>query len=108
MAVLPHEGTFSILYGSHTVPVGATYRPGYLARPDEAGKFPVALIVPGLGGLGSAEKALARSLARNGVAALAVEVFGGADSESRLSGLQLHQRSRRGSCGRGSRRVPPE
>ncbi len=85
LAVLPHEGTFSIMYGSQAVPVGTSYRPGYLARPDEAGQFPVVLIVPGLGGLGSAERAMARNLARNGVAALVVEVFGGSNDDSRLT-----------------------
>src|SRR5687768_5971678 len=55
VAVLPHEGTFSILYGSQTIPVGAGYRPGYISRPDEAGQFPVVVLVPGLAGLGSAE-----------------------------------------------------
>ena len=32
VAVLPHEGTYSIMYGPFGVPVGAGYRPGYLAR----------------------------------------------------------------------------
>jgi dienelactone hydrolase len=35
----------------------------------------VVLIVPGLGGLSSGEKSLARSLARNGLAAVVVELF---------------------------------
>jgi carboxymethylenebutenolidase len=75
MAVLPHEGTFSIMYGSQAVPVGSGWRPGYFARPDEAGRFPVVLILPGLGGLSSGEKSLSRSLARNGIAAVVVELF---------------------------------
>lgn len=75
LAVLPHEGTFSIMYGSQAVPVGAGYRPGYFSRPDEAGRFPVVLILPGLAGLSSGEKTLARRLARNGLAAVVVELF---------------------------------
>ncbi|MFN2486141.1 MAG: dienelactone hydrolase family protein [Acidimicrobiia bacterium] len=75
MAVLPHEGTFSIMYGTQAVPVGASYRPGYFSRPDEAGRFPVVLVIPGLAGLSSGEKSLARALARNGLAAVVVELF---------------------------------
>lgn len=63
------------MYGSSAVPVGAGYRPGYFSRPDEAGRFPVVLIFPGLGGLSSGEKTLARHLARNGIAAVVVELF---------------------------------
>ncbi|MGQ0849281.1 MAG: dienelactone hydrolase family protein [Actinomycetota bacterium] len=77
MAVLPHEGTFSILYGTQPVPVGTGYQPGYLARPDEAGKFPVVLLLPGLAGLRSAEKDLCRRLARNGFGCLGIELYGG-------------------------------
>jgi carboxymethylenebutenolidase len=84
VAVLPHEGTFSIMYGSQTIPVGAGYRPGYISRPDEAGRFPVVVLVPGLAGLGSAEKAICRKLARNGLAVVAVEIFADTDSESAL------------------------
>lgn len=85
LAVLPHEGTFSIMYGSQAVAVGTGHRPGYLARPDEAGQFPVVLVVPGLSGLASSEKAIARKFARNGIAALVVEIFPGTDEEERLA-----------------------
>lgn len=84
MAVLPHEGTFSIMYGSQTIPVGAGYRPGYFSRPDEAGRFPVVVLVPGLSGLGSAEKSICRKLARNGLAVVAVEIFSGTDADAAL------------------------
>ncbi len=77
MAVLPHEGTFSILYGTFRVPVGSSYRPGYLARPDEAGRFPVVVALPGLGGLKSHEKDLCRRLARRGLACLAIDLYPG-------------------------------
>jgi carboxymethylenebutenolidase len=63
------------MYGSTAVPVGSGYRPGYLSRPDEAGRFPVVIIVPGLAGLSSGEKSLARRFARNGFATLVVELF---------------------------------
>ncbi|MGH9897082.1 MAG: dienelactone hydrolase family protein, partial [bacterium] len=69
-----------IMYGSQTIPVGAGYRPGYFSRPDEAGKFPVVVLVPGLAGLGSAEKSICRKLARNGLAVVAVEIFAGGDA----------------------------
>ncbi len=88
VAVLPHEGTFSIMYGSQTIPVGAAYRPGYISRPDEAGRFPVAVLVPGLEGLGSAEKALCRKLARNGLAVVAVEIFPANDPGEALGAYQ--------------------
>jgi carboxymethylenebutenolidase len=74
VAVLPHEGTFAILYGSQAVPVGTGYRPGYLTRPDEAGRFPVVVLLTGLSGLASTEKEICRRLARNGLACLAIEV----------------------------------
>ena len=63
------------MYGSQAVPIGAGYRPGYLSRPDEAGPFPVVSSFPGLGGLSSGEKTLARHLARNGFATVVVELF---------------------------------
>lgn len=63
------------MYGSSAVPVGAGYRRGYFARPDEAGRFPSLLVVPGLSGLTSGEKALARHLARNGFGVVVVEFF---------------------------------
>ena len=77
MAVLPHEGTFSILYGTFRVPVGSGYRPGYLARPDEAGRFPAILAFPGVGGLKSYQKEFCRRLARRGFACLAIDLYPG-------------------------------
>ena len=75
VAVLPHEGTFSILFGRFAVPVGSGYRSGYLARPDEAGRFPVVLALPGIRGLESFEKDLCRRLARRGFACLAIDLY---------------------------------
>lgn len=75
MAVLDHEGTYPIMYGTHPVPVGAGYRSGYLSRPDKAGRFPVVVVVPDINGLTSHEKDLCRILARHGIAALALEMY---------------------------------
>jgi len=73
LSVLAHEGTYPILYGSHAVPVGIGHRPGYLARPDQAGRFPTVLVLPG-SGLTSHHKDLSRRLARNGWATLAIDL----------------------------------
>ncbi len=67
MAVLPHEGTYAVMYGPLSVSVGAGYRRGYLARPDQAGRFPTVILSPDLDGLGAHEKHVARRLARRGV-----------------------------------------
>ncbi len=75
MAVLPHEGAHTIMYGSFDVPVGASSRSGYLARPDEVGRFPVVIIIPDIDGMGSHEKELCRHLARSGIAALSIELY---------------------------------
>lgn len=64
------------MYGSVPVPVGASHRTGYLSRPDEAGKVPVVFVLPDLDGLTSLEKDLCRRLAREGFAALSVDVYG--------------------------------
>ena len=76
MAVLSHEGTYPIMYGNWPIPVGAGHRNGYIARPDEAGRVPVVFVVPDLDGLGSLEKDLCRRLAREGFAALSVDLYG--------------------------------
>jgi carboxymethylenebutenolidase len=75
VAVLPHEGTYSVMYGPLTVSVGAGYRRGYLARPDQAGRFPTVILTPGLHGLTAHEKQVARRLARRGIAVLAVDLY---------------------------------
>ncbi|HEY6635551.1 MAG TPA: dienelactone hydrolase family protein [Acidimicrobiia bacterium] len=87
--MLSHEGTYPILYGSLPIPVGAAHRDGYLARPDEAGLFPVVLVLPGLDGMGSVEKDLCRRLARAGFAGLTIDLYGepgdGLDLYNRLT-----------------------
>lgn len=75
VAVLPHEGTYSIMYGGLPISVGTGYRPGYLARPDKSGTFPVVILVPDVDGLTAHEKHLARRLARRGLAVVAVDLY---------------------------------
>ncbi len=75
MAVLSHEGTYPILYGMWPIPVGASHRNGYIARPDEAGRFPVVFVIPGLSGLGSFEKDTCRRLARAGFASVSLDLY---------------------------------
>lgn len=75
MAVLPHEGTYSVMYAPLPVSVGAGYRRGYLARPDQAGQFPTVILTPDLDGLGAHEKHVARRLARRGLAVLVVDPY---------------------------------
>jgi carboxymethylenebutenolidase len=79
VAVLAHEGTYPIMFGPVALPMGARHRTGYLARPDESGTFPVVIIVPDLGGLDSFEKDLSRRLARSGIAAVALDLYGSPD-----------------------------
>ncbi|MGD2103371.1 MAG: dienelactone hydrolase family protein [Acidimicrobiia bacterium] len=83
--MLSHEGTYPIMYGGLPIPVGARHRTGYLARPDEAGKVPVVFVIPDLDGLGSLEKDLCRRLAREGFAAISIDLYG-ADGD----GLDLY------------------
>ena len=73
------------MYGALPVPVGAAHRNGYLARPDEAGRVPAVFVIHGLDGMGSLEKDLCRRLAREGFAAITVDLYG-ADGE----GLDLY------------------
>ncbi|MGF1666181.1 MAG: dienelactone hydrolase family protein [Acidimicrobiia bacterium] len=75
MAVLPHEGTYSVMYGGLPISVGTGYRPGYLARPDKSGRFPVVILVPDIDGVTAHEKHLARRIARRGVAVIAVDLY---------------------------------
>ncbi len=73
--MLAHEGTYPVLYGGLPIPIGAAHRTGYFARPDEAGRCPVVVVLPGLPGLGSFEKDLCRRLARTGFAAIAIDFY---------------------------------
>lgn len=75
MAVLAHEGIYPIMYGSWPIPMGTAHRTGYIARPDEAGRFPVVIVVPDLNGVNGFEKDLCRQLARSGIAAVAIDLY---------------------------------
>lgn len=75
MAVLAHEGTFPIMYGTWPIQVGAGHRNGYLARPDEAGRFPVVFVIQDINGMSSFEKDLCRRLARRGFAAVTLDMY---------------------------------
>lgn len=75
MAVLPHEGTHSIMYGGWPLPIGSSQRTQYLARPDAEGQFPVVLVLPTLDGLTGFEKDLCRMFARWGVVAIGVDFY---------------------------------
>ena len=75
MAVLPHEGTHPIMYGSWPLPIGSSLRTQYLARPDAAGRFPVVLVLPTLDGISGFEKGLCRAIARWGLAAIGVNFY---------------------------------
>ncbi len=77
MSVLPHEGTYPILYGDFEVPVGSGFSRGYLARPDSAGVFPAVIVLHDIRGMASHEKDLCRRFARHGFAALAVDLYRG-------------------------------
>ncbi|MXY73905.1 MAG: hypothetical protein F4Y83_03090 [Acidimicrobiia bacterium] len=72
MAVLPHEGTHSVMYGTYSTPAGSSYRSDYMARPDAVGRFPVVLITSGPGDVSSHVKSVCRFLARRGMVSLAL------------------------------------
>jgi carboxymethylenebutenolidase len=64
------------MYATWPIPVGASHRNGYIARPDESGKVPVVFVIPDLDGMGSFEKDICRRLAREGFAALSIDLYG--------------------------------
>lgn len=74
MAVLPHEGTYPVMYGTYSTPAGSSYRSDYLARPDAVGRFPVVLIIRDEGAVSSHIKSVSRFLARRGIAVLALNL----------------------------------
>ncbi len=90
MAVLPHEGTYPVMYGTYSTPAGSSYRSDYLARPDAVGRFPVVLIIRDEGAISSHIKSVSRFLARRGIAALALNLApglsNGADGGTGFSG----------------------
>ena len=78
MTVLAFEGTYSILYRDFGLPTGSGYTRGYIARPDAKGEFPLVIVLSGIDGITASLKAMCRSLARNGFAAVAPDLTRGA------------------------------
>lgn len=77
MSVIKGEGRVPILFGTKSVPAGARTHTTYLARPDLVGEWPTVVIVPDAWGITPSTRDVARRLARQGVAALAVDLFRG-------------------------------
>jgi carboxymethylenebutenolidase len=92
MAALPHEGEYSVMYRTFPIPVGSSYRRGYLTRPDKAGRFPVVVLIPDVDGLNAHEKNLARRLARRGIAVASVHPFESATGSSLRAYAELDDR----------------
>lgn len=78
MAVLAHEGTHTIIFGTVPVPVGSVLLDGYLARPDRQDPVRSVVVLHGIDGLTPRVKDLCRVLARQGWVALAPDWFRGA------------------------------
>ena len=77
MAVLAHEGSEKIMYDVTAIPLGASTVDGYLARPDLLGSAPCVVVLHGDRGPLPYERALCRTLARHGYAAIAPDLFRG-------------------------------
>lgn len=78
MSVLKGEGKVVILYGTISIPAGPRTYSGYLARPDLTGEWPTVLVIPSAWGITSSVKDVSRRLARQGLAALAPDLYRGA------------------------------
>ena len=86
------SGDTSILDEHITFPFGPESRPAYLARPEGAGPFPGVVVIHEIYGLNDNIRDIARRFARQGYAALAVDLFGGRNRTFcmfRLMGAQL-------------------
>jgi len=77
VSVLKGEGKVPILFGSTSIAAGSRTRVGYLARPDLSGEWPTILLIHSLFGISSSIKDIARRLARQGFAVVAVDLFSG-------------------------------
>jgi carboxymethylenebutenolidase len=77
MAVMPHEGTHTIIFGTIAVPVGSALFDGYLARPDQGDPAPTVVVLHGVEGITPETKDLCRVLARQGWVVLAPDWFRG-------------------------------
>jgi len=87
MAVLAHEGSEKIMYDVTAIPLGASTVDGYLARPDLLGSVPCVVVLHGEQGPLPYERALCRTLARHGYAAIAPDLFRGGKAGSETSRL---------------------
>lgn len=74
MAVQTGEGTMDVIYGSRSIPAGASTLGGYLARPDGEGEWPTVLFFGPEPAPTSSIKHLCRVFARHGFVALAPEM----------------------------------
>ncbi len=77
MAVMPHEGTHTIIFGTIPVPVGAATLDGYLARPDQGSPARSVIVLHDADGVTPEVKDLCRMLARQGWVVLAPDWFRG-------------------------------
>lgn len=80
MAVMPHEGTHTIIFGTIPVPVGSAQYDGYLARPDQGEPARSVIVLHDAEGITPEVKDLCRLLARRGWVALAPDWFHGMGS----------------------------
>lgn len=86
------SGDMRILDQAITFPFGAASRPAYFARPDGSGPFPGVVVIHEIYGLNDNIRDIARRFARQGYAALAVDLFGGRNRTLcmfRIMGTQL-------------------
>ena len=84
MTVLKGEGKVPILFGAKSMSSGPSIHESYLARPDLRGEWPTLVLLPSAWGVTSAVKDLARRLARQGIAVVAVDLYrgGGPDRDA--------------------------
>ncbi len=85
MAVQTGEGLIEIIYGSTSIPAGASSSGGYLSRPDAQGEWPTVLLFGPEPLPSSSVKNLCRVLARYGIAALAPEVTERHEENTRIA-----------------------
>lgn len=86
------SGEASVLDQQVAFPFGSESRPAYLARPQGGGPFPGVVVIHEIYGLNDNVRDIVRRFARQGYAALAVDLFGGRNRALcmfRLMGSQL-------------------
>lgn len=86
------SGDMRILDQTIAFPFGSASRPAYFARPDGDGPFPGVVVIHEIYGLNDNIRDIARRFARQGYAALAVDLLGGRNRTLcmlRLLGTQL-------------------